>query len=80
MIGIMTISEPIMSMFQFHQHTSNNSMMNHLVMKKTIMLKQYLKSIEMVVIIIGEDTMDLGVVEVKALEGMVVEVNKTNIE
>ena len=78
MAGITTVREPIVNMFRFHNHTGNNSMMNHLVMKTKIMLKEYLRGVEMVEIIISEEIPDLGIVEVKTLEGMVVEVNKTN--
>ena len=44
-------------------------MMNHIVMKTKIMLKEYLRGVEMVEIIIGEDILDLGVLEVKASNG-----------
>jgi hypothetical protein len=74
--GNTTVSDPIVSVFRFHHHTRNSSMMNHLVMKMKIMLKECLRGVEMVGIIIGEGIPDLGVVEVKASEGMVV--NKTN--
>jgi hypothetical protein len=41
--------------------------------------EDYAEGVEMVEIIIGKEIRNLGIVEVKTSEGMVVEVNKTNI-
>ncbi len=52
--------------------------MNHPMMMRKITLKVYLRGVGMVAIIIGEETKNLGVSEVKTLKDMVVEVNKVN--
>lgn len=53
-------------------------MMNHPVMMRKITLKVYLRGVGMVAIIIGEESRNLGVAEVKTLKDTVVEVNKAN--
>jgi hypothetical protein len=67
-VGVTALHKSIVSMLCFH----------HNIMRIT--LKQYSRGVRMAAIIIGEETRDLGVVEVKALEDMVVNLNKANTE